>query len=155
MLLFVLCTFFSVVNILWNGFCFACQGSQQHWTWKKKLVIWRTLLQLVLKSFFEKCIWVVVGCYTTFSDMLTRFFLTFFQMARSQVQGQTKESASQVSMTRTSKTGWVQDSFHPAIAKMSERVRHITKLFTNTMYDEAELLQVCIVFPTHVISFVT
>jgi len=63
-------------------------------------------------------------------------------MARSQVQGQTKESASQVSMTRTSKTGWVQDSFHPAIAKMSERVRHITKLFTNTMYDEAELLQV-------------
>ena len=122
---------------------------------EKKLVIWRTLLQLVLKSFFEKYIWVVVGYYTTFFDMLTRFFLTFFQMARSQVQGQTKESASQVSMTRTSKTGWVQDSFHPAIAKMSERVRHITKLFTNTMYDEAELLQVCIVFPTHVISFVT
>ena len=121
---------------------------------EKKLVIWRTLLQLVLKSFFEKCIWVVVGFYTTFSDMLTRFFLTFFQMARSQVQGQTKESASQVSMTRTSKTGWVQDSFHPAIAKMSERVRHITKLFTNTMYDEAELLQVCIVVFTYVISFV-
>ena len=104
------------------------------------------------KKFFEKYIWVVVGVYTTFSDMLTRFFLTFFQMARSQVQGQTKESASQVSMTRTSKTGWVQDSFHPAIAKMSERVRHITKLFTNTMYDEAELLQVCIVFPTTHVS---
>ena len=63
-------------------------------------------------------------------------------MARSQVQGQTKESASQVSMTRTSKTGWIQDSFHPAIAKMSERVTRITGLRTNTFYDEAELLQV-------------
>ena len=63
-------------------------------------------------------------------------------MARSQVQGQTKQSQSQVSMTRTSKTGWVQDSFHPAIGKMSERIKKITGLLTNTYYDEAELLQV-------------
>ena len=63
-------------------------------------------------------------------------------MARSQVQGQTKQSQSQVSMTRTSKTGWVQDSFHPAIGKLSERIKKITGLLTNTYYDEAELLQV-------------
>ena len=67
-------------------------------------------------------------------------------MARSQVQGQSKQSQSQVSMTRTSKTGWVQDSFHPAIGKLSERIKTITGLLTNTYYDEAELLQVCISF---------
>ena len=70
-------TFFFEVNILWNGFSFACQGSQQHWTWKKTCHM-ASATSTCFKKFFEKYIWVVVGVYTTFSDMLTRFFLTFF-----------------------------------------------------------------------------
>ena len=66
-------------------------------------------------------------------------------MMRSQVQGENKESSSKVSMTRTSKTGWLQDSFHPVIAKLTERVGQVTGLKTDTFKDEAELLQVCTV----------
>ena len=79
---------------------------------------------------------------------------------RSQVQGENKESSSKVSMTRTSKTGWLQDSFHPVIAKLTERVGQVTGLKTDTFKDEAELLQVLcaasmvIIFPmNHVLSF--
>jgi len=63
-------------------------------------------------------------------------------MMRSQVQGENKDSNSRVSMTRTSKTGWLQDSFHPLIASMTRRVSHITGLRTDTFNDESELLQV-------------
>ena len=63
-------------------------------------------------------------------------------MMRSQVQGETKESASKVSMVRTSKTGWLQDSFHPVLGKITERISHITGLRTDTYNDESELLQV-------------
>ena len=63
-------------------------------------------------------------------------------MMRSQVQSENKEFASKVSMTRTSKTGWLQDSFHPVIGKLGERVSQVTGLRTNTFYDESELLQV-------------
>ena len=63
-------------------------------------------------------------------------------MMRSQVQGENKDSSSRVSMTRTSKTGWLQDSFHPVIARLTKRVSHISGLKTDTFNDESELLQV-------------
>ncbi len=60
---------------------------------------------------------------------------------RSQVQGQSAGN-SEVSQTRTSKTGWLQDSFHPVVRKLTERVGWITNLKTDTWNDDAELLQV-------------
>ena len=63
-------------------------------------------------------------------------------MMRSQVQGQNNGPGSVVSNTRTSKTGWLQDSFHPAIKSTSQRVSDITGLNTDTFQDESELLQV-------------
>ena len=64
------------------------------------------------------------------------------QMMRSQVQGQSNGPGSVVSNTRTSKTGWLQDSFHPAISSLNRRVSDITGLNTDTFQDESELLQV-------------
>ena len=64
------------------------------------------------------------------------------QMMRSQVQGQSNGPGSVVSNTRTSKTGWLQDSFHPAITSLNRRVSDITGLNTDTFQDESELLQV-------------
>ena len=63
-------------------------------------------------------------------------------MMRSQVQGENRNSASKVSMTRTSKTGWLQESFHPTIGTVTNRVSFVTGLNTNTFDDESELLQV-------------
>lgn len=63
-------------------------------------------------------------------------------MMRSQVQGENRNRASRVSMTRTSKTGWLQDHFHPTIGTISKRVSEVTGLKTATHLDEAELLQV-------------
>ena len=74
------------------------------------------------------------------------------QMMRSQVQGQSNGPGSVVSNTRTSKTGWLQDSFHPAISSLTRRVSDITGLNTDTFQDESELLQVripyCVVVPS-------
>ena len=64
-----------------------------------------------------------------------------FQLMRSQVQG-AQAGNSEVSMTRTSKTGWLQDSFHPLIQSLAGRIGRITGLNTNTWQDDAELLQV-------------
>lgn len=72
----------------------------------------------------------------TFADSIT------CQMMRSQVQGESKESSSRVSMTRTSKTGWLQDYFHPVIGKLTKRVSHYTGLETDTFLEASELLQV-------------
>ena len=58
-----------------------------------------------------------------------------------QVQGQNPGNT-EVSMTRTSKTGWLQDSFHPIVRKLTERVAWMTGLNTDTWKDDAELLQV-------------
>ena len=73
-------------------------------------------------------------------------------MMRSQVQGQSNGPGSVVSNTRTSKTGWLQDSFHPAISSLTRRVSDITGLNTDTFQDESELLQVripyCVVVPS-------
>lgn len=60
---------------------------------------------------------------------------------RSQVQG-SQPGNSEVSMTRTSKTGWLQDSFHPIVRKLSERISWMTGLNTDTWKEDAELLQV-------------
>lgn len=60
---------------------------------------------------------------------------------RSQVQGKTG-GGSEVSMTRTSKTGWLQDNAHPIVEKLTKRVAWMTGLRTNTWNDDAELLQV-------------
>ena len=62
---------------------------------------------------------------------------------RSQVQGNTGlHGDSLTSLTRTSKTGWLQDSFDPVVEKMTRRASHVTKLNANTWNDESELLQV-------------
>lgn len=62
-------------------------------------------------------------------------------LMRSQVMGN-NHGASEVSQVRTSKTGWLQDSFSPVIESMSQKVSWMTGLNTNTWNDEAELLQV-------------
>ena len=66
-------------------------------------------------------------------------------MKRSQVQGQTGlHSDSITSMTRTSKTGWLPDAFHPVVDTVTSRSSAITKLRADTWRDESELLQVII-----------
>ena len=66
-----------------------------------------------------------------------------FQLMRSQVQGNTGlHGDSLTSLTRTSKTGWLQDSFDPVVEKMTYKASIITKLNANTWNDESELLQV-------------
>lgn len=62
-------------------------------------------------------------------------------LLRSQVQGQGPGN-SEVSMTRTSKTGWLQDSHHDSVRNIGEKVNWMTGLSTNTWSDDAELLQV-------------
>ena len=65
---------------------------------------------------------------------------------RSQVQGNTGlHGDSLTSLTRTSKTGWLQDSFDPVVEKMTTRASQITKLNANTWNDESELLQVMVI----------
>ncbi len=56
--------------------------------------------------------------------------------------GQQKDHQSIVSLTRTSKTGWLQESFDPAISRLTERITRITGLRADTWRDESELLQV-------------
>ena len=63
-------------------------------------------------------------------------------MMRSQVLGERKEVQSIVSLTRTSKTGWLQESFDPVIARLTARITRITGLRADTWRDESELLQV-------------
>ncbi|XP_040579772.1 prolyl 4-hydroxylase subunit alpha-2 [Lepeophtheirus salmonis] len=60
-------------------------------------------------------------------------------LMRSQVQS---ETYSEVSKTRTSKTGWLQDSFHPIVSKMSFKVNSMTGLNSDTWKEDAELLQI-------------
>jgi len=64
-------------------------------------------------------------------------------LKRSQVQGHTGlHGDSLVSLTRTSKTGWLPDSFHPVVEQVTDRSSQVTKLNANTWRDESELLQV-------------
>ena len=67
-------------------------------------------------------------------------------MKRSQVQGHTGlHSDSLVSLTRTSKTGWLPDEFHPVVGHITARSSRITRLRADTWRDESELLQVMII----------
>jgi len=64
-------------------------------------------------------------------------------LKRSQVQGNTGlHGDSLVSLTRTSKTGWLPDAFHPAVQEVTHRASKVTKLNADTWRDESELLQI-------------
>jgi len=62
-------------------------------------------------------------------------------LARSQVMG-ARGGSSAISTTRTSKTGWLPDDAHPTIAKVGKVISMVTGLATDTLADDAELLQV-------------
>ena len=63
------------------------------------------------------------------------------QLARSQVMG-SRAGSSEVSTTRTSKTGWLPDSAHAVVAKLTARIAGVTGLNTDPDKEDAELLQV-------------
>ncbi|XP_023346532.1 prolyl 4-hydroxylase subunit alpha-2 [Eurytemora carolleeae] len=62
-------------------------------------------------------------------------------LTRSQVLGG-KQGFNEVSSTRTSKTGWLDDSTNPTVSRLGRRIELLTGLKTNTSNDDAELLQV-------------
>ena len=67
--------------------------------------------------------------------------MVLFQLARSQVMG-SRAGSSEVSTTRTSKTGWLKDSDHAVVAKLTARIAEVTGLNTDPDKEDAELLQV-------------
>lgn len=54
----------------------------------------------------------------------------------------TRSGSSEISRTRTSKTGWLHDSQLPAVARLTRRVARVTGLRTDPDQEDAELLQV-------------
>ena len=50
--------------------------------------------------------------------------------------------SSEISTTRTSKTGWLKDSDHPTVASLTRRISLVTGLAADTDQEDAELLQV-------------
>ena len=50
--------------------------------------------------------------------------------------------SSEISTTRTSKTGWLKDSDHPTVASLTRRISLVTGLAADTEQEDAELLQV-------------
>ena len=50
--------------------------------------------------------------------------------------------SSEISTTRTSKTGWLRDSDHAVVATLSRRIAAVTGLDTDIDREDAELLQV-------------
>ena len=53
-----------------------------------------------------------------------------------------RAGSSEISTTRTSKTGWLKDSDHPVVARMTERISAVTGLEADIDKEDAELLQV-------------
>ena len=53
-----------------------------------------------------------------------------------------RSGSSEISTTRTSKTGWLQDSDHPTVSALTRRVSLVTGLAADTDREDAELLQV-------------
>ena len=70
-----------------------------------------------------------------------KIFLICSQLSRSQVMG-SRAGSSEISQTRTSKTGWLKDTDHAVVAKMTARIAAITGLAADTDKEDAELLQV-------------
>ncbi|XP_069179406.1 prolyl 4-hydroxylase subunit alpha-1 isoform X2 [Procambarus clarkii] len=68
-------------------------------------------------------------------------FLARPMLARAMVQG-SKGKGNTVSNTRTSSVGWLDDSLHPLVDKVGDRIQRLTGLSTNLARDDAELLQV-------------
>jgi len=62
-------------------------------------------------------------------------------LARSQVMG-SRAGSSEISTTRTSKTGWLMDEDHKTVARLSRRINMVTGLQVDTDKEDAELLQV-------------
>ena len=50
--------------------------------------------------------------------------------------------SSEISTTRTSKTGWLKDSDHPTVASLTRRISLVTGLAADPDQEDAELLQV-------------
>ena len=53
-----------------------------------------------------------------------------------------RSGSSEISTTRTSKTGWLKDSDHPTVAALTRRISLVTGLAADTEAEDAELLQV-------------
>ena len=53
-----------------------------------------------------------------------------------------RAGSSEVSTTRTSKTGWLKDSAHAVLAKLTSRIAGVTGLNADPDKEDAELLQV-------------
>ena len=53
-----------------------------------------------------------------------------------------RAGSSEISTTRTSKTGWLKDSAHAVVAKMTARIAGVTGLAANPNMEDAELMQV-------------
>ena len=53
-----------------------------------------------------------------------------------------RSGSSEISTTRTSKTGWLKDSDHPTVSALTRRVSLVTGLAADTDKEDAELLQV-------------
>jgi len=62
-------------------------------------------------------------------------------LARSQVMGG-RGGSNEVSSTRTSKTGWLDDQSSPVVNRLGRRIAMVTGLHTETAKDDAEMLQV-------------
>ncbi|KAG7176015.1 Prolyl 4-hydroxylase subunit alpha-2-like 3, partial [Homarus americanus] len=83
----------------------------------------------------------------TFHDVLTDNEIALIKLlaqpvlARAMVQG-AQGKGNTISNTRTSKVGWLDDSVHPLVAKIGDRIQRISKLSTNMASEDAELLQV-------------
>ena len=53
-----------------------------------------------------------------------------------------RAGSSEISTTRTSKTGWLRDSDHAVVSTLTRRISQVTGLNTETDREDAELLQV-------------
>ncbi|XP_066955575.1 prolyl 4-hydroxylase subunit alpha-2-like [Macrobrachium rosenbergii] len=83
----------------------------------------------------------------TFHDVISDFEINHIKgiakpmLARAMVQGH-QGKGNTVSSTRTSKVGWLDDSFDLIIQRVNKRVEMITGLSTNVAAEDAEMMQV-------------
>ena len=96
-------------------------------------LVFIVLVEIASKEQFTKSYYLLSVCYLR--------IVVLFQLARSQVMG-SRAGSSEVSTTRTSKTGWLKDSDHAVVAKLTARIAGVTGLNTDPDKEDAELLQV-------------